>query len=349
MRIDRLDGLRAIAILMVLLFHRGHFGYGWTGVDLFFVLSGFLITGILRKTRANEDYWFRFYIRRAARVLPPLLLLLLFYSMAARPPLLTILGYTFFAGNFMGFTHYGRSMLAALWSLAVEEHFYLLWPLLVLLCERRRLMIGLVALLIAEPALRAVLTPYMTTYQPFYYLTPFRIDSLAVGCLLALMTEEDVNIPFQRWAGSAALLLGSTMLLLHKLLPHFGRHTNSALFNSLGYSLVSCACLSVLAWVLVLEGGVANTVLSWKPLTYIGRISYGIYLLDIPATSVLDRIAHESSQLASLRALLPVDLAVIFGLAALSFHLIEKRIIKFAKIRSEMEMEGGEYWWRTEG
>jgi peptidoglycan/LPS O-acetylase OafA/YrhL len=348
MRIDRLDGIRAIAILTVLLFHRGNFVYGWTGVDLFFVLSGFLITGILRKTRANNDYWSCFYIRRAARILPPLLLLLLFYSLVTKPPLLTILAYTLFAGNFIGFTSYGRSILGALWSLAVEEHFYLVWPLLILLFDRRRLAIGLTALLIAEPVLRAILTPHMTTYQTFYYLTPFRIDSLAAGSLLALMTEGGVQIPFQRWAGWLALFLASTLVILHRSLPYFGRHTNSALFNSLGYSLVSGTCLCLVAWVLALEGGIASMVLSWKPLTYLGRISYGVYLLDMPVAAFVDRIALKSSQLATFSTLLQLDLVAIFGIAALSFHFIEQPIIQFAKIRSEMVVEGDEYWWRPE-
>jgi peptidoglycan/LPS O-acetylase OafA/YrhL len=333
---------------MVLLFHRGQLSQGWTGVDLFFVLSGFLITGILRKARTHERYWSRFYIRRTARILPAVLLLLLFYSLVTKPPLLTILGYTLFAGNFMGFTSYGRPMLASLWSLAVEEHFYLLWPLIVLLFDRRKLLIGLAALLVAEPVLRAILTPHMATYQPFYYLTPFRIDSLATGSLLALLTEDEVKIPFQRWAGWAALFLASTLLILHRSLPYFGRHTNSALFNSIGYSLVSGTCLCVVAWVLALEGGVANTVLSWKPLTYLGRISYGVSLLDMPVAALFNRIAHKSSQLTAVRRLLPIDLVVIFGLAAMSFHLIEQPIIRFAKIRSEMEVEDGEYWWRIE-
>jgi hypothetical protein len=70
MRIDRSDGIRAVVILMVLLLHRGSLTFGWTGVDLFFVLSGFLITGILRKTRTHQDYWSGFYSRRAARILP---------------------------------------------------------------------------------------------------------------------------------------------------------------------------------------------------------------------------------------------------------------------------------------
>jgi peptidoglycan/LPS O-acetylase OafA/YrhL len=348
MRIDRLDGIRAIAILLVLLFHRGFLSQGWMGVDLFFVLSGFLITGILRKTRTQERYWLRFYTRRAARILPPVLMLMLLYTLAAKPPLPTILGYTLFAGNVMNRTAYGRSMLGSLWSLAVEEHFYLFWPVIVLLFDRRRLIIGLAALLVAEPVVRAVMTPYMATYEPFYYLTPFRLDSLAAGSLLALLMEGDVTLPAQRLAGWIGALLASTGFIIHALVPSFVRHSNNAIFNSLGYSLVSATAFCLVAWVMSLEAGLAKTMLSWKPLTYLGRISYGAYLLDVPVTASMDHLARRSSQITAPLMLVPIDLAVIFGLAALSFHFIEQPIIRFARIRSEMVVEGGEYWWRTE-
>jgi peptidoglycan/LPS O-acetylase OafA/YrhL len=333
MRIDRLDGIRAVAVFMVLLFHQRSFALGWTGVDLFFVLSGFLITGILRKTRTNQNYWSRFYSRRAARILPPVLLLMFLYCLAAKPQLPTILGYTLFGGNVMNLTVYGKSVLAPLWSLAVEEHFYLVWPIVVLMFDRRKLIIVLIALLVAEPILRAALTPFTTSNEPFYFLTPFRMDSLAAGSLLALLTEGDVAIPI-RWAGWYALILASSLWVLHHSIPSFGRHANSVGFNFLGYSLVSATYLCLVAWVLSLNGGIANTVLSWKPLTYLGRISYGAYLLDIPVIKSIDYIAQRSIQLTTARRLLPIDLVVIFGLAALSFHFIEQPIIRFVRIRS---------------
>jgi peptidoglycan/LPS O-acetylase OafA/YrhL len=330
---------------MVLLFHRGKLSLGWTGVDLFFVLSGYLITGILRKARSNENYWLRFYTRRAARILPPIVMLLVIYSIATKPPLPTILGYSFFAGNMMGFTTYGRSTLSTLWSLAVEEHFYLFWPFLVLAFNRRKLIIGLVALLVAEPILRALLTPHMPTYEPFYYLTPFRIDSLAAGSLLALLTEGDATLPAQRMAGWIALIPASALLILRHLIPSFDRHSNGVAFNSLGYSLVSLTYACVLAWVMTQTTGPVNAVLSWKPLTKLGIISYGVYLLDFPVSVLVNGLARRSSEWAAVRRLLPVDLLIILGLAAFSFHFIEHPIIQYAKIRSEMVVEGEEYWW----
>jgi peptidoglycan/LPS O-acetylase OafA/YrhL len=120
------------------------------------------------------------------------------------------------------------------------------------------------------------------------------------------------------------------------------------IFNSLGYSLVSATALCLVAWVVSIEAGLSNTLLSWKPLTYLGRISYGAYLLDVPVSASMDHLSQRSCQMVAIQRFLPIDLVVIFGLAALSFHFIEQPIIQFAKIRSEMVVEGGEYWWRPE-
>jgi peptidoglycan/LPS O-acetylase OafA/YrhL len=171
-RIERLDGIRAIAILMVILLHQGYMSFGWAGVDLFFVLSGFLITQILRRTRSESGYWSRFYLRRAARILPPMLLLLTLFCIFAkhiRWPM--VLGYGFFSGNIVNVIGWGHSALAPLWSLAIEEHFYLVWPFLVLTFPRRSLIVLLATILLIEPALRMLVLPHFP--PAFIELTPF--------------------------------------------------------------------------------------------------------------------------------------------------------------------------------
>jgi peptidoglycan/LPS O-acetylase OafA/YrhL len=319
LRIARLDGTRAIAVLLVVLFHVGyHVTYGWAGVQLFFVLSGYLITGILRRTKQDSDYWQTFYKRRAARILPPLLLLMIFYiTFTTNRQIPTILCYTFFAGNFLTFfPHYGSSVLAPLWSLAVEEHFYLLWPLAVLLLSRRRLMWLLAGVLIAEPILRALATPHFSTFEAIYSFTPFQLDSLAAGSLLALVTEGG-ELRYQREAGWLVLALLPGLALC--TVPY--RDTNSAIWNAAAYSYLALLFVAFVAWVISLESGFFYNLMSSRPLAYLGRISYGVYLYHIPVSAVMHRLALG----------FPLDMLPTFVLAALSYHFIETPIIAYSK------------------
>ena len=133
MRITRLDGLRGIAILLVFFYHQGFIeSFGWAGVDLFFVLSGYLITRILRGTRNSPVFWKHFYVKRIARLAPVLAITLCAVGLLSRHvPWLGFLGYVFFLGDWVDLTSRAISMLTVMWSLAVEEHFYLVWATLV--------------------------------------------------------------------------------------------------------------------------------------------------------------------------------------------------------------------------
>src|SRR5258707_5583221 len=186
-RIVQLDGLRAIAVLAVFAQHAIKAPL-WMGVDLFFVLSGFLITGILLERKARQQSYFGyFYARRVRRILPPYILLMIVSSLVFG------LGwaehwqwYVFFAtniGNALGQS--GHDSLNVLWSLAVEEQFYIFWPFVVLLLPERALAVVAAALIVIVPLLRAVATPWFDTFWPIYYLTPFRMDLLSAGALLA--------------------------------------------------------------------------------------------------------------------------------------------------------------------
>jgi peptidoglycan/LPS O-acetylase OafA/YrhL len=129
-RQKQLDGLRALAVLGVVAYHHGLLPVGWMGVDLFFVLSGFLITRILTETKRESSYWSQFYVKRAGRILPPLALLLILASVLNRHMTLrAFAGYGLFLGNYVNLTRYLVPMLVVLWSLAIEEHFYIFWPL----------------------------------------------------------------------------------------------------------------------------------------------------------------------------------------------------------------------------
>lgn len=292
MRIGQLDGIRAIAILMVIAEHGFSMKMGWAGVDLFFVLSGLLITRILRSGRHEEGYWVSFYVKRATRLLPALVL---FWGLSAaiyRLTLREMWPYIFFGANFAtAFNGHAVGPLGPLWSLSVEEHFYLVWPLLVFFVGRKGLMRVLVIALMVEPVARGIATLYVHSCWTVYYLTPFRLDGLAAGSLLALLLENDkARAKVASLAGPALCISSASLIAGMALFHSFTRPANSVSFNSIGYSLVTLVAASFVSYVL-LHGSVPITrLLSWRPLTGIGVISYGVYLYHLVVLSLVQRI-----------------------------------------------------------
>lgn len=216
-RIPQLDGLRGVAVLMVVLFHYINNGYplaeqdnlgtfenilvkvtyfGWTGVDLFFVLSGFLIGSILFKNIGSPNFFRTFYIRRAARIIPVYFMLLIVFWVVKQTSWyqsdayifqknLPLLPYFLFLQNFvMSFAgHFGPEALTPTWSLAVEEQFYLLIPLLIFYTPPRFLKYIIVACLLGAPVARLFAHNWYEKYTALYC----RIDSPMAGILLAYL------------------------------------------------------------------------------------------------------------------------------------------------------------------
>src|SRR5882672_10627261 len=170
--IKALDGVRGIAILLVILFHYGYLGCGWIGVQLFFVLSGYLITSILLQERSQSlgAYLKRFYWRRSLRIFPLyylyLLVLLGTYLALKIPPAFSdqwiyLFTYTYNVRQVLP-NYDGSQLLIHLWSLSVEEQFYLIWPLLVFVFAAHRFRTLLIALVVAVPLLRLLAALYLT-------------------------------------------------------------------------------------------------------------------------------------------------------------------------------------------
>ena len=235
MRIRRLDGIRAIAVIAVMLLHHA-FPFGWEGVELFFVLSGFLITNILRKTRTSPTYWSRFYLKRAARILPPLVPMFLGTILFSKHlSVIGILGYGLFLGNFLDVSRYGIALLGPLWSLAVEEHFYLIWPSAVKRFTDQFLFSVTLAILFIEPIVREVATHYASSFRVIYELTPFRLDGLAAGAALAFLLDRDRSKQFfKSWGFLSFGVSLSIYIAASLLLTTFDRPHNSIIFNSFG-------------------------------------------------------------------------------------------------------------------
>ena len=333
-----IEGLRAVAILLVVLGHAGvsALGGGYVGVDVFFVLSGFLITSLLlREVAATGRISIpRFYARRALRLLPASTLALVGTLIAARFWLSPLLAgqYTQDAVAAAGyvsnlvFAHRGTDYLASdaspspfqhFWSLAVEEQFYLAWPLLIIaataLGRRRLLGYALTALAVASLILSVTETHRSAPWA--YFGTHTRAWELAVGALLALNAEKVARLPrhlgrFLGWAGLAAILLAAVL---------YGDGTAYP-----GLFVV----LPVLGAAAVIAGG--NETLAIRPMTALGRLSYGWYLWHWPVL-IIGPVALGISGSVPQKLALAIG---ALGLAWLSLRLVENPIRYSRVLRS---------------
>jgi peptidoglycan/LPS O-acetylase OafA/YrhL len=305
-----LDSVRGIAILAVLFFHGMarplHAGlptfgrlllalsqYGWAGVNLFFVLSGFLITGILLDSNQRPDYFRRFYFRRALRILPALygmlLILLIGGWISFRFTAVSIL----FLANFAAVLGVGLPY-GALWSLAVEEHFYMLWPLMVRRLSVRSLMILAALVWIGSPFLRILNLVGSPTPQHLASLyTWFNLDGLSLGALLAIWLRAP---SFRRHQ-------------LARIAPPVTVVSAAAFFLLVGHSwadatVVKSACnlasAGFLACMLLVGTSNWRFLVDRPILKFFGFISYGLYLVHILAYHISDVLL--SHQLATLIA-----------------------------------------------
>ena len=334
-RIDRLDGIRAVAIAMVVSAHLGLWANGWMGVPLFFVLSGLLITRILRRDRAAASFWKPFYIKRATRILPPLVLALIIAALFFSIPWRKLgLYYLFFAANVGEVLHRGESKgLGVMWSLAVEEQYYLLWPFAIRFLSRRHLIQLLIGLLIFEPILRAAFTPVFPTMWPIYFLTPFQLDGLAAGSLLAILLEDAaITERLRVWSGKIALLI-LVLFLAFDRIPTFNVDANSIVFNSLGYSMVSLAAASLILYVLLQPQAIISKTLSIPFLVFLGTISYGIYLFHVLG---IDLVVQIGSRLGifHFHRLAGAAVPLVVAFSWLSFKFYEEPIMNWGRRRA---------------
>jgi peptidoglycan/LPS O-acetylase OafA/YrhL len=307
MRIKELDGLRGLAVLAVINQHYlswfpatgSHLG--WLGVDLFFILSGFLITTILVNLRSSEHYFSEFYARRALRIFPPYFLGIAIY-----------LGYSVHAGRagsvnlWMQYLFYYTSLgvgqpselnyavppavmlgLGVLWSLSVEEIYYTLWAPLVRWTSRMTFTMILIGMVIVAPLLRWLMhTPNFPELYTFYC----RMDALAMGSLLALVigfrnANELVRDRLDRLLWLAAIVIGLIAVLFWGWLH--GNRSN-VLITTIGVSLADLS-FALMTYTIIRKSGSSEwsmRLLRQRWLRSIGMISYSLYLFHYPILSI---------------------------------------------------------------
>jgi peptidoglycan/LPS O-acetylase OafA/YrhL len=327
-RIPQLDGLRAIAILMVFAAHAFNVPLFWMGVDLFFVLSGYLITGILlglKDRRAvGGSYWGSFYGRRARRILPPYVAFLILLTIFRHVPWKHIwYWYAFFAPNVpLAFGKIPAAGMGPLWSLGVEEQFYFLWPFLLLVSTKEALRHILLAIIVISPVLRAICTPLFDTHFPIFSLTIFRADTLAVGALIAVTASRSPNWINENSRKALAILIGAAALLAGFSTMHsFRAGANSIFFNSVGYSLSAILFGGALVYSLGYQSGMLHALLTLAPLRYLGLISYTFYLYHEVVLLRIGQALH--SQAAVGLAAFVVTLII----STMSWHFFESPIL----------------------
>jgi peptidoglycan/LPS O-acetylase OafA/YrhL len=333
-RIPQLDSVRGLAVLAVLIHNTDKELYtgfvarnGWMGVDLFFVLSGFLITGILLDTKNSNGYFRNFYARRCLRIWPLYYCTLLFMFLVVpiirpseahqifEPRSMPWWSYFVYLQNFLvpSITR-ATGLLGVTWSLAVEEQFYVVWPLVVRFCSSKTL--GRIALTVIclDPALRFLLVQRGFNVYPNSLC---RLDGLMWGALLALLfrsetLRRETCVPIA-WS---VLLIAAPLAIL----------TADRVLWAV-YSFTALASASFVYLALTSNNKRLQRVLSNRFLIYSGVISYGIYLLEkipIDAAKSFHLSAHPAIVLA-------VTGATTYLMATLSWNLIEKPALRLKR------------------
>lgn len=306
--IPQLDGLRGIAILTVVCFHYfsgfAFFSFGWSGVDLFFVLSGYLITGRLLPYLSDKKIFRKFYWNRFVRIIPLYFgFLILFFAvwfLFASPQSLASYRYYhshwwnffLFFQNWTFIVNYQMSPggLAHLWSLAVEEQFYLLLPpFLLLLRERKKILYASVFLITVIIICRSIFFYFFLAnrgYEIIYWNTLFRLDSFLTGLILFIMVENKITLLKFRLFLKYVIKI-SIVLLIVELIILGNADAGDFFYPTIGYTVVAFTFGFLIYIVLLNKSKIINNITNNIFLRHTGKISYGIFIFHVPVYTLL--------------------------------------------------------------
>jgi len=369
-RIPQLDGLRGFAILIVVLTHyfynpdpglskpmfhlQSFFSMGWTGVDLFFVLSGFLIGGILLGARDSPRYFRTFYARRFYRIIPVYYLWILSFALLlliggpfleahTRSGILPRLDWWFFAHILflqnmwtVNYVTLAIWWFSHTWSLAVEEQFYLVAPLLVWLLPKKRLTAVLLSVMAAAPLCRVLVRSLVDSPAwPAYRLMPCRADALALGMLCAIFWRD---AKFREWLSAKKRHLYAALSIFFAgtlILGIWFSNPNETLMQTVGYSWLAFFYALLLTVVLVDADGLIARIARMGWLRELGRVSYCLYIVH-PAVGyfcfgfLLHDIIHFTGLRSGAVGLLAIALS--YGVARISWIFFEQPLLRLGHL-----------------
>ncbi len=355
--IPALDGVRGLAVLIVFLFHYGGgthssfrpmqwFGHvnkgGWAGVILFFVLSGFLITGILWDSFDDPHWWRKFVARRSLRIFPLYFLTLLLVVLAAVPggTAKAVLAHLWvpalFLENAPHLSEVSESLpsplpIFHLWSIAVEEQFYLIWPFL-LVIQRSRQWARVLCLATFAGAWLFRLVIFFALPNPgiWDHFLFTHAGALALGGWLALSYRGP---EWPRLVRAAPLMAFAGALGFVLVGARANSFESGALMMVAGLPCITICFAAML--VLAVEPGFVSRVFSWKALRWLGGISYGIYVFHMLLLPVIEFVARwlagGRSQMVFLAVQFAVAVLVTLLAALVSYHLFEKQFLRLKK------------------
>lgn len=351
--IPELDGVRGVAILLVLLFHlKRHLAVyflvprifvpleiGWSGVDLFFVLSGFLITSILLRTKGTPNYFGSFYGRRVLRIFPLYYAALFFFFFIELP-------WQQHAGRWLDISPAEQSWywsylanwrnisvtinpLSHLWSLSIEEQFYAFWPFAIFLCDNRYLKHLCVAIIGASFGTSVGIELVTHRSDVAFLATISRLDTLALGALLAVVMWEGTRVAalasILRRALPAAVIATIVCVMYQE---QMGVRSLLLLSLAVVYSWIVFQCATGAS-----RGGPLATTMRNPALRSMGRYSYAMYVLHplvlryaIPWTAL---VVKRLPTTAAIVVAMTVSVAIIYGVARLSWFVLEERFLRW--------------------
>ncbi|MCS3726378.1 acyltransferase family protein [Bradyrhizobium betae] len=355
-KIPEIDGLRALAILLVVLWHyvgaSSEIGsasilwkltiFGRSGVDLFFVLSGFLITRILLRNKGSKNYFSVFYARRALRILPIYYAMILVCAIASMVHFAPAL----FDGQIPLWTYvvglqnlwmtaretYGAIWLAGTWSLAIEEQFYLLFPAVIALTSERRLRALLIAIIVLCPILRVFAWWHggaLATYG-YYVLTPLRADNLAIGAIIALYAEGGADNRRLQTIANFMLIATSVFFPIYAIAIATDTDVQMAIW---GHTYLGLFYGSLLFAVLKRRGSPSLAILRSRTAQFFARISYALYLVHVCVALLISLTFHLSRDVSTWQGV-GVALsafALSAAICALSATYFELPLIRFSQ------------------